>query len=104
MGGTPSGPAIPGERLMPLNDLHRRVATIALRAANRYGVGLGGGNALTAPRLTHRPPRALGPGLEERAFAGAGRRLDRWGDVIFAPFGLGPADVAALRATFAGWP
>jgi hypothetical protein len=32
------------------------------------------------------------------------RRLDRWGDAIFAPFGLGPADVVALRAAFAGWP
>ena len=25
---------------MPLNDLHRRVATIALRAANRHGFAL----------------------------------------------------------------
>ena len=48
--------------------------------------------------------RRLDPGLEERDFADAGRRLDRWGDAIFAPFGLGPAEVAALRATFAGWP
>ena len=48
--------------------------------------------------------RRLDPGLEERDFADAGRRLDRWGDVIFAPFGLGPADVAGLRAAFAGWP
>ena len=48
--------------------------------------------------------RRLDPGLEERDFADAGRRLDRWGDVIFAPFGLEPADVAALRVAFAGWP
>jgi hypothetical protein len=48
--------------------------------------------------------RRLDPGLEERDFADAGRRLDRWGDVIFAPFGLRPADVVALRAAFAGWP
>jgi hypothetical protein len=216
---------------MPLNDLHRRVATIALRAANRYGFALGGGNALIAHGLIDRPTqdvdlftneedgvtaaarsvenalqragfaaeregptaeladvlegmgdglaewtvtapdgqrtmlqlayfdraaqpvamdvgpvlnledvvggkvcalasraeprdyidtaaalaqytieqviafaRRLDPGLEERDFADAGRRLDRWGDAIFAPFGLGPAEVAALRATFAGWP
>ena len=196
---------------MPLNDLHRRVATIALRAANRYGFALGGGNALIAHGLIDRPTqdvdlftneedgvvaaarsvenalqragfaaeregatadladvlegmgdglaewtvtapdgqrtmlqlayfdraaqpvamdvgpvlnledvvdgvvlerggeviafaRRLDPGLEERDFADAGRRLDRWGDAIFAPFGLGPADVAALRAAFAGWP
>ena len=216
---------------MPLNDLHRRVATIALRAANRYGFALGGGNALIAHGLTNRPTqdvdlftneedgvlaaaasvesalqragfaaeregataqladafaglsdglaewtvtapdgqrtmlqmayfdragqpvtmdvgpvlnledvvggkvcalasraeprdyvdtaaalahysvdqliafaRRLDPGLEDRDFADAGRRLDRWGDAIFAPFGLGPVDVAALRAAFAGWP
>src|ERR1700722_5933880 len=215
---------------MPLNDLHRRVATIALRAANRYGFALGGGNALIAHGLTNRPTqdvdlftneedgvlaaaasgesalhrygfaaeregataeladafaglgdglaewtvtapdgqrtmlqmayfdragqpvtmdggpglnleegvggkvcglasraeprdyvdtaaalahysidqliafaRRLDPGLEDRDFADAGRRLDRWGDAIFAPFGLGPADVAALRAGVAGW-
>ena len=231
LGGTPPGPASTGERLMPLNDLHRRVATIALRAANRYGFALGGGNALIAHGLIDRPTqdvdlftneedgvvaaarsvqnalqragfeaeregataeladvlegmgdglaewtvtapdgqrtmlqlayfdraaqpvtmdvgpvlnledviggkvcalasraeprdfidtaaalehytvdqviafaRRLDPGLEERDFADAGRRLDRWGDAIFAPFGLGPAEVAALRAAFAGWP
>jgi hypothetical protein len=48
--------------------------------------------------------RGLDPGLEERDFADAGRRLDRWGDAIFVPFGLGPEDAAALRAAFAGWP
>jgi hypothetical protein len=216
---------------MPINDLHRRVATIALRAANRYGFALGGGNALIAHGLTDRPTqdvdlftneedgveaaadsvqnalqsagfatereaataeladayegmadglaewtvtapdgqrtmlqmayfdrtaqpvtmdfgpvldledvvggkvcalasraeprdyidtaaalahytvdqvitfaRRLDPGLEERDFADAGRRLDRWGDAIFAAFGLGPTDVAALRAAFADWP
>jgi hypothetical protein len=48
-----------------------------------------------------------GPGLRiapPPLVADAGRRLDRWGDAIFAPFGLGPADVAALRAAFASWP
>jgi len=216
---------------MPINDLHRRVATIALRAANRYGFALGGGNALIAHGLIDRPTqdidlftneadgveaaadsvqsalrnagfaaereaataeladafaglaeglaewtitapdgqrtmlqmayfdrtaqpvtmdfgpvlnvqdvvggkvcalasraeprdyidtaaalalytvdqvitfaRRLDPGLEQRDFADAGRRLDRWGDAIFAPFGLGPADVAAMRAAFADWP
>ena len=32
--------------------------------------------------------RRLDPGLEDRDFADAARRLDRWGDAIFAPFGL----------------
>ena len=48
--------------------------------------------------------RGLDPGLEDRDFADAARRLDRWGDAIFAPFGLGPEDVAALREAFADWP
>jgi hypothetical protein len=48
--------------------------------------------------------RRLDPGLEDRDFADAARRLDRWGDAIFAPFGLGPGDVTALRKAFADWP
>ena len=48
--------------------------------------------------------RRLDPGLTERDFADAGQRLDRWGDGVFAPFGLGPGDVAELRARFAAWP
>ncbi|MCW2896213.1 MAG: hypothetical protein JWO75_5702 [Actinomycetia bacterium] len=48
--------------------------------------------------------RKLDPGLDDRDFADAGRRLDRWGDAIFAPFGLGVQDVAALREAFADWP
>ena len=216
---------------MPLDELHRRVATVALRVANRYGFALGGGNALIAHGLISRPTqdvdlftneetgveaaagsveaalrsagfeteredaadgltdmfegmdeglaewtvtasdgqqimlqmayfdrtrqpvtmdvgpvlsledvvggkvcalagraeprdyidtaaalklyridqviglaRRLDPGLDDRDFADAARRLDRWGDAIFAPFGLSPADVAALREAFADWP
>ena len=40
---------------MPLSELHRRVATVALRAARRYGFALGGGNALIAHGLITRP-------------------------------------------------
>jgi Nucleotidyl transferase AbiEii toxin, Type IV TA system len=216
---------------MPLDELHRRVATVALRVANRYGFALGGGNALIAHGLITRPTqdvdlftneetgveaaagsveaalrragfeteredqaaglsdmfegmdeglaewtvtasdgqqimlqmayfdrtrqpvtmdvgpvlsledvvggkvcalagraeprdyidtaaalkrysirdaiglaRRLDPGLEDRDFADAVRRLDQWGDGIFAPFGLGPADVAELREAFRDWP
>lgn len=39
---------------MPVSDLHRRVATIALRAA-RHGFALGGGNALIAHGIISRP-------------------------------------------------
>ena len=48
--------------------------------------------------------RRLDPGLEDRDFADAGRRLDQWGDRVFAAFGLSPADIAALRQRFTTWP
>jgi Nucleotidyl transferase AbiEii toxin, Type IV TA system len=48
--------------------------------------------------------RRLDPGLTDRDFADAGRRLDQWGDGVFAPFGLSPRDVARLRGRFAAWP
>jgi hypothetical protein len=48
--------------------------------------------------------RRLDPGLEDRDFADAGRQLDRWGDTVFAAYGLDGADIARLRATFADWP
>jgi hypothetical protein len=216
---------------MPIHELHRRVATVALRVATRYGFALGGGNALIAHGLTTRPTqdvdlftnqesgvvaaagsveaalrkagfeaerediaagltdifegmgeglaewtvtapdgeqmllqmayfdraaqpvamevgpvlniedviggkicalasraeprdyidtaaalerytieqmigfaRRLDPGLEDRDFADAGRQLDRWGDTVFASFGLTTADIARLRSTFADWP
>src|SRR5260370_30058708 len=42
-------------RLMPVSELHREVAAIALRAAARYGFALGGGNALIAHGIIERP-------------------------------------------------
>jgi hypothetical protein len=48
--------------------------------------------------------RRLDPGLTDSDFADAARRLDKWGDGVFAPFRLSPADVALLRARFASWP
>jgi len=48
--------------------------------------------------------RRLDPGLEDRDFSDAGRRLDRMDDEVFVRFGLGPQDVAVLRARFAAWP
>jgi len=48
--------------------------------------------------------RRLDPALEDREFSDAGRRLDRMDDEAFARFGLGPREVAVLRARFAAWP
>jgi len=40
---------------MPVDDLHRQVARIALGAAARHGFALGGGNALIAHGIIDRP-------------------------------------------------
>ena len=48
--------------------------------------------------------RRLDPGLTDSDFADAARRLDQWGDRVFAPFRLSPEDVALLRERFASWP
>lgn len=48
--------------------------------------------------------RRLDPGLTDTDFADAGARLDRLDDVVFERYGLGPDDVAALRARLARWP
>jgi Nucleotidyl transferase AbiEii toxin, Type IV TA system len=40
---------------MPVDDFHRDVAVIALRAAGKHGFALGGGNALIAHGIVSRP-------------------------------------------------
>jgi hypothetical protein len=40
---------------MPVSELHRRVAAVALSAAAGHGFALGGGNALLAHGMTRRP-------------------------------------------------
>jgi hypothetical protein len=47
--------------------------------------------------------RRLDPGLTDRDFADAVKRLDQWGDGVFAPFGLSSQDIAMLRERFAAW-
>src|ERR1035441_7084428 len=56
MGGPAPGAArSPGPgRLMPINELQRQVATVALRAAARHGFALAGGNALIAHGIIDR--------------------------------------------------
>src|SRR5580693_5409763 len=41
--------------LMPVSDLHRQVAAVALAAAREHGFALGGGNALLAHGVISRP-------------------------------------------------
>jgi Nucleotidyl transferase AbiEii toxin, Type IV TA system len=40
---------------MPLTEMHRQVAAIALRAAGGHGFALGGGNALIQHGVISRP-------------------------------------------------
>ena len=48
--------------------------------------------------------RRLDPGLTDRDFADAGRRLDELSDRRFTAFGLSPQEIAELRERFATWP
>ena len=48
--------------------------------------------------------RRLDPGLTDRDFADAGRRLDELSDRRFTAFGLSPQETAGLRRRFATWP
>src|SRR5215831_14090877 len=83
-------------RLMPLDELQREVATIALRAAARHGFALAGGNALIAHGVVNRPTDDVdlfsnqesgvlaAADAVERALGEAGflaERLDRMGEL-----------------------
>jgi Nucleotidyl transferase AbiEii toxin, Type IV TA system len=48
--------------------------------------------------------KRLDPGLEDRDFADAGRRLDRMPDRVFAVYKLDRHDIIRLRKRFADWP
>jgi hypothetical protein len=48
--------------------------------------------------------RRLDPGLTDRDFADAGRRLDEVGDSWFASLGLSAGEIAAVREQFTAWP
>jgi len=48
--------------------------------------------------------KQLDPGLEDRDFADAGRRLDSMPDQLFAVYQLSQYDIARLRERFSDWP
>lgn len=48
--------------------------------------------------------RRADPALEEDDVAQAGARLDETPDRVFAPYALGPREIAQLRARFTAWP
>ena len=94
---------------MPISELQREVATIALRAAARHGFALAGGNALIAHGVINRPTDdvdlfsdqesgvvaaadAVESALREAGFVA--ERLDRWDELedIFDGAGEGLAE------------
>ncbi len=48
--------------------------------------------------------KRLDPGLDDRDFADAGRRLDSMPDQLFAVYQLSQHDIARLRERFSDWP
>jgi len=81
-----------------------KVCALASRAYDRDYVDTGAALARYSVHQVIGFARRLDPGLEDRDFSDAGRRLDRMDDAAFARFGLGPRDVAELRARFVPWP
>jgi Nucleotidyl transferase AbiEii toxin, Type IV TA system len=88
---------------MPVDDLQRQVAQIALRAAARHGFALGGGNALIAHGVVDRPTEDVdlftdeddgvtaAAGVVEAALREAGfaaERQDRLSDLAEVIYGL----------------
>jgi hypothetical protein len=89
---------------MPVSDLHRQVATVALGAAARHGFALGGGNALIAHGLISRVTHDVdlftdqedgvkaAAGSVERALRAAGfgiERQDKTGGLSYVFEGMG---------------
>jgi hypothetical protein len=87
---------------VPVDELHREVAAVALAAAARHGFALGGGNALIAHGIVDRPTEdvdlftnedggvAAAADSVERALRAAGfeaERQDRLGDLAEVIYG-----------------
>jgi hypothetical protein len=100
---------------MPVSDLHRHVAGVALAAAAGHGFALGGGNALLACGIIGRPTQdvdlftALEHGVEaaadviRRSLRSAGYEVDRQEDDgglagIFPDMGQGLAEWTVTAA------
>jgi len=93
---------------MPISDLHRQIAALALAAAGKHGFALGGGNALLAHGVISRPTQDAGlftdqehgvqaaAGAVEAAPRGAGFEPERQDQAA------GLTDIFPARAT--GWP
>lgn len=82
---------------MPLDELHREVAIIALGAAAEHGFALGGGNALIQHGMISRPTQdvdlftdsesgvSAAAGAVEAALRGAGFQVERQDETAGLP-------------------
>jgi hypothetical protein len=90
--------------VLHVEDVGGKVCALASRAVERDYLDTG---ALLDRYSVHELigfARRLDPGLRDQDFADAGRRLDSMNDEVFARYGLGPQDVAALRRKLSVWP
>jgi hypothetical protein len=81
-----------------------KVCALASRAVPRDYVDTAAALQRYTPAELIGLARRLDPGLTDRDFADAGRRLDEVGDGWFASLGLGPGEIAAVRERFEAWP
>jgi hypothetical protein len=102
-----SRPPVPmdvGPVLNPLDAIASKVRAYVTRAEERDAIDVAAALENYTVSQLIALARQLEPGLEDEDFADAGRRLDRLNDSVFSRYGLGPDDVARLRARFASWP
>ncbi|HYZ52093.1 MAG TPA: nucleotidyl transferase AbiEii/AbiGii toxin family protein [Streptosporangiaceae bacterium] len=91
--------------VLDLQDvLGLKVAALASRVEPRDYVDVAAALQRYTPGQLIALAKHLDPGLTDRDFADAGRRLDQMPDRAFAPQGYGPQEVARLRERFAAWP
>lgn len=81
---------------MPVSDLHRQVAAVALAAAREHGFALGGGNALLAYGVISRPTQDVDLFTDqEHGVEGAAGAVE----IALRHAGLRPSD----RTRWPGW-
>lgn len=91
--------------VLDLQDvLGQKVAALASRVEPRDYVDVAAALQSYTPGQLIVLAKRLDPGLTGQDFADAARQLDQMPDRAFAPYGLGPQEVARLRERFAVWP
>jgi hypothetical protein len=89
-----------------MDPFHERLARVALDVTASYGFALAGGYAVQAHGFLDRPSADVDLFAEASAqfdFSQAVDAVDRLPDTLFAPYGLDPRDVSALKARMHAW-